>query len=683
VAEWRHYLRLGALAQLGLAMGAALALSSSWREMPARLLPALVVIAFVVPIRRLSPRVAGALERLAWVLLVLAGLYGLAWSLYPLIPEGLTRVFPRVAGYSLALLAIVFLSGRDVWSASRALFPTALGVLVVAAWDTLAPIGVPVALAGASAFLLLAVDEDGRSGLGRLGRVAAFAAGAALVALGMTRLLPWAQPFVESAIARAMDPSSAASGFSLGSELGSAEELTLSQRVLMHVATIQPQKLRAAVFVRFDGRGWRGAGALPREIAPLSAPPSGAPVEWLDLVPGLSFLVPGGGPSAPRDGTATRIVQIAPVAGALPAPAHPWLVRRSGTLSLDSFGVLGPPGTGPETYAIVSGGVPAASDETPPGEGAEELGVLADTDPRLAALAERLAAGSGSPAARLARTIAFIQSECHYSLRPGRFRTKQPVAEFLFEKKRGYCEYFATAAALLLRLEGVPARYVRGFTVREANRLDDEYVVREADAHAWIEAWLPGRGWVEADPTPAAEYEAAHGSIDRGGIQPLLAWIAARFAELRAYIGAGDLGAAGRRLASVVAGGLRRAFVGHPVVIGIALCVLTGAWAARRGYWRRLVELARQPRVADGPTAELAALLADIDAFWRRSGRPRPASRTPLEHARWLEAAPEPSLRRGSVRQAVDFYYRGRFAGIPFEVAEIRTVRAQMARKER
>jgi transglutaminase-like putative cysteine protease len=678
-----RYLSLGALAQLGLALAAALALSLSWREMPARLLPALVAVAFLAPIRRLPSGIAIAMERAAWVLLALTGLYGLAWSLYPLIPEGLARVFPRVSGYGLAVLAALFLSGRSVWAASRGLFPAALGVLVVAAWDTLAPIHVAVALAGVSAFLLLAVDEDGRGGLSRLGRIAVFSAGAALVALGMTRLLPWAQPFVEGAIARVMDPSSAISGFSLGSELGSAPELILSQRVLMHVATTRPQKLRAAVFVHFDGRGWRLASPSPRDLEALPALPAAAPAEWLGLVPGGDFLVTGGADSAPRDGARTRIVQIAPVAGALPAPGHPWLVRRSGTLSLDAFGILGPPGAGPETYAIVSGDVLPAPAQTPlgtPSDGSEERGVPADTDPRLAALAERLAAGSSSPETRLARTVAFVQGECHYSLKPGRFRTQQPVAEFLFEKKRGYCEYFATTAAVLLRLEGIPARYVRGFTVREANRLEDEYVVREADAHAWIEAWLPGRGWIEADPTPAGEYEAAHGSIDRSGIRPFVAWLAARFAELRAYIRAGDLGAAGRRLAAAVLGSLRKAFVDHPLIIAAVLLLPFSVWAARRGLWRRLAMLARRSPASDGPHAELAALMADVDAFWRRHGHSRPASRTPLEHVASLRAVPLPLPQGEAARQAVDLYYRGRFAGVALPAGAIRAARAEMTR---
>src|SRR6185295_16804759 len=85
-----------------------------------------------------------------------------------------------------------------------------------------------------------------------------------------------------------------------------------------------------------------------------------------------------------------------------------------------------------------------------------------------------------------------------------------------FEKRQGWCQYFASAGALLLRLEGVPTRFVSGFRLRSGLLRGGHYVVREADAHAWIEVWLPGNGWVEADPTPSAAYEAAHGGLDEG-----------------------------------------------------------------------------------------------------------------------------------------------------------------------
>src|SRR5262249_33231350 len=124
--------------------------------------------------------------------------------------------------------------------------------------------------------------------------------------------------------------------------------------------------------------------------------------------------------------------------------------------------------------------------------GEEARAVPAGLDPRLLALAESLSAGRPPPPTRVARTLDYLAGACRYSLDVGAFTSTQPVAEFVFVKKRGYCEYFASAAALLLRLQGVPTRYVTGFSMDAAERVGEQYVVRESDAHAWIEAWIPG-----------------------------------------------------------------------------------------------------------------------------------------------------------------------------------------------
>lgn len=86
-----------------------------------------------------------------------------------------------------------------------------------------------------------------------------------------------------------------------------------------------------------------------------------------------------------------------------------------------------------------------------------------------------------------------------------------PLASFLLQDKKGHCEYFATAGALLLRSVGIPTRYVTGFSVQEYSQLEQAYVVRYRHAHAWLEAYVDGN-WIELDFTPAiwAEMEAQH-----------------------------------------------------------------------------------------------------------------------------------------------------------------------------
>ena len=79
-----------------------------------------------------------------------------------------------------------------------------------------------------------------------------------------------------------------------------------------------------------------------------------------------------------------------------------------------------------------------------------------------------------------------------------------PLEHFLFESKAGYCQHFSGAMALLLRMGGVPARVATGFSPGGFRRRQGEWVVRDRDAHSWVEAWFDGIGWVTFDPTPSA-----------------------------------------------------------------------------------------------------------------------------------------------------------------------------------
>jgi transglutaminase-like putative cysteine protease len=666
-------------ALFGLSLSGPLALLLAWGGwLPWGLLAA-NVLALGFELGPLPRSLLRGAERASWALLFLTGLFGLAWTIYPLVPDAIVRGFPSFAAYTLSVLGGAFLTARRQWDPRRTLVPAALGVLVVVAFDPLAPFRAPLVLA-ATSLVMGAVTDAGPGRVRRALRVLLFAAAAGGLAATVMWLLPWAQPFVESAVVKMIESPEGVSGFSLESRLGAVGELTLSPRVLMHVTTSAPTKLRAAVFTRFDGVEWHLFGPPPRPLLAEEGEIGGGLGSWFDGVPGRVFAAPG----APLDeawqssAVRTRIVEVAPVAGALPSPSGPFLVHRDAPVQIDAFGILGPPSRTLETYAVVSLGPGAAWPAPMPVAAADEhewTAVPADLDPRLAALAARLRdAGDPSAAARLARTVAFLQSECHYSLKPGRFRTRQPVAEFLFDKKKGYCEYFASATAVLLRLQGIPTRYVRGFTVREANRIGGHFVVREADAHAWVEALLPDRGWVEADATPAAEYEAAHGGVSRQGLDAVFAWLSGRFAELRALFAARAGAALAARFAETARGLLR----GRSGLVTLAVALLAATYLGGR-LWpivRKWLEGRRARARALEPAAapELAALLARTDRLWTRHGRRRPLFRAPLEHLASIpQGALPPSVRAGSER-VVEAYYRGRFAGHPVTAAEVRAL---------
>ena len=89
-----------------------------------------------------------------------------------------------------------------------------------------------------------------------------------------------------------------------------------------------------------------------------------------------------------------------------------------------------------------------------------------------------------------------------YTLELPSHQVADPLANFLFVRRKGHCEYFASAMTMMLRTIGIPARLVTGFQSGIYNPLTDLYVIRASDAHSWVEAWLPERGWITFDPTP-------------------------------------------------------------------------------------------------------------------------------------------------------------------------------------
>jgi len=94
---------------------------------------------------------------------------------------------------------------------------------------------------------------------------------------------------------------------------------------------------------------------------------------------------------------------------------------------------------------------------------------------------------------------------------------KDPVDYFLFDLKQDFCEYFASAMVVMLREEGIPARLVEGFTTGSYDTASNAWVVREQDAHAWVEAYFPGYGWIEFEPTPSQPpFARADASLNPG-----------------------------------------------------------------------------------------------------------------------------------------------------------------------
>jgi protein-glutamine gamma-glutamyltransferase len=137
--------------------------------------------------------------------------------------------------------------------------------------------------------------------------------------------------------------------------------------------------------------------------------------------------------------------------------------------------------------------------------GSEEIVSTMRASPyaRAYALARRLADGAPSPYAYAQRIERYLRHGYAYSLHVR--ATRYPLMTFLFSSRRGYCQHFAGAMALLLRMGGVPARVAVGFTPGSYDNATHHWLVTDKDAHAWVEAWFPHYGWIRFDPTPSAD----------------------------------------------------------------------------------------------------------------------------------------------------------------------------------
>ena len=125
-------------------------------------------------------------------------------------------------------------------------------------------------------------------------------------------------------------------------------------------------------------------------------------------------------------------------------------------------------------------------------------------DRRIPELARRITAGATTPYEKAAAMERYLQSNYGYTLDLPPIGPSDPLANFLFERKQGHCEYFASAMAIMLRTLGVPTRVATGFRGGEYNDLTGSYIIRARDAHAWVEVYFPGQGWVTFDPTASA-----------------------------------------------------------------------------------------------------------------------------------------------------------------------------------
>jgi len=256
-------------------------------------------------------------------------------------------------------------------------------------------------------------------------------------------------------------------------------------------------------------------------------------------------------------------------------------------------------------------GVPASGAATPAGRLLDERMASSPYGPMFA-LARGLASGQRSSYDVVRRMIGFLRARYAYDEHPPQRRF--PLEAFLFTDRRGYCQQFSGAMTLMLRMDGIPARVGVGFIPTVFDALRSAWIVRAFDAHAWVEVFFTGIGWVAFDPTPPAV---------EGSLSPSLV---SKAALLRGSARSTAPGTARQRRAAAPStaqragsGAVLRAILAALAALAAAVLLLTWVRGARR--LRRLIDGDHGAAVAElrdalgrtGRAVEPSTTLASIE----------------------------------------------------------------------
>jgi hypothetical protein len=303
-------------------------------------------------------------------------------------------------------------------------------------------------------------------------------------------------------------------------------------------------------------------------------------------------------------------------------------------------------------------------------------------------MAREVTATAGDNYEKAVALESHLRNHYGYTLQLPATPPKDPLANFLFERKQGHCEYFASAMAVMLRSVGIPSRVVNGFRGGEFNDLSGKYVIRARDAHSWVEAYFPGNGWVSFDPTPAGSTPMRSGLWNRIGLyMDALSSFWREWVVNYDFARQKSLGEEGARRGRALLESLRRKAVnpyqklldaarrtqgrisGMPTtwirgVIGFAciLCLLANAGRLRN--WSRSL---RQRHAAKAPEHSATLWYGRMAAALGKRGWRKAPEQTAIEFA---ERIPDLCVRE-SVSRFTQHYERARFAGSPQDAQKL------------
>lgn len=290
------------------------------------------------------------------------------------------------------------------------------------------------------------------------------------------------------------------------------------------------------------------------------------------------------------------------------------------------------------------------------------------------------AKGGVNPEDAKARAIErYLRTNYGYTLKLLAATVQDPLANFLFERRKGHCEYFASAMAVMLRTVGIPSRVVTGFASGTYNPLTGWQVVRASDAHSWVEAWIPGHGWTTYDPTPP----------DPGAIQsPLMTrmnnffdaaeqfwqdWIMSydldRQITLATRVQQSGRGARAHWIDSTVAwlNGAARSSVQYAptaaVLMFVAILGVLFGPAAARGFQGAM--RVRRLKRGEGQASDATLLYQRMLGLLERRGIQKPPWLTPSEFARVVPSSELSPLVEDLTSAYVEFRFGGKREAAP------------------
>ena len=483
-------------------------------------------------------------------------------------------------------------------------------------------------------------------------------------------------------------------GFSDRVQLGQIGQIQQSDAVVMHIQIDGDQRgqyalhWRGVALANFDGKNWSTASAQ----YPLQRQPDGGF--------SIPFFSQGVAPPTALQARAAAVgslkhihyrVLMEPI-GTNVFFLAPWARRVGGAyraLQIDAGGAV----SNADSQRAV-GIYEADSDISSPApaqlrEASETLPQFAfyylqlpGLDPRVPQLAAQITASASNNYDKAVALERYLQSHYGYTLQLLRSPVADPLANFLFERKQGHCEYFASSMAVMLRTLRIPSRVVNGFRSDEFNDLTGNYVVRAKNAHSWVEVYFPGYGWVTFDPTPGGaigspqgwaramlyldaatsfwrewviSYDAAHQYVlgqsvvsgTRGSWERARMWARLRYERLMNLA----------RKSQHVVGRSPMRWLGVSIAVALLLLALANAaWIARIIRTRRL-----RAHPERSPDQAAAMWYERMSRYLARRGVRKTTTQTAQEFVRVIED----SRLRAPVARFTDAYEAARFGNSP------------------